>query len=77
MYLNAGKYYETKLQKTLKTKFYLFPVGRSRGKTIMFVENVCENSDENNRNVIKEVDVLEEDEEEMELEQPAQKKTKQ
>lgn len=43
----------------------------------MFVENVCENSDENNRNVIKEVDVLEEDEEEMELEQPAQKKTKQ
>ncbi|KAI4464271.1 ribonuclease p subunit p30 [Holotrichia oblita] len=57
---------------------YLNAIGRSRGKTIMFVENICENSDESNRNVTKEVDLLlEEDDEEMELEQPAQKKTKQ
>ncbi|GJQ86603.1 hypothetical protein Trydic_g7836 [Trypoxylus dichotomus] len=55
---------------------YLNSLGRSCGKTIMFVENVCETIETNGRNNVKE-NIIEDEDEEMELEQPAQKKTKQ
>ncbi|KRT80142.1 hypothetical protein AMK59_8233 [Oryctes borbonicus] len=60
---------------SLCTTIILFVVGRSRGKTIMFVENVCDTIETSDRN--EKENIVEDEDEEMELEQPAQKKTKQ